>query len=165
MRRSTRSPLIVLTGGLGPTEDDLTRDVVAEVLERPLHEVAEIRQRIEERYARLGRPMPENNLRQAQVPEGARVAGKPQRHGAGNLDRTQGAVSWCCLPGPPRELEPLFDATCVPRLERVASGARIKTRVYKVVGLPESEVDQLIAPLYRPLHKSRHHDPRLAGID
>ena len=66
-----RSPLIVLTGGLGPTEDDLTRDVVAEVLERPLHEVAEIRQRIEARYARLGRPMPENNLRQAQVPEGA----------------------------------------------------------------------------------------------
>src|SRR5271157_1280788 len=65
-----RSPLIVLTGGLGPTEDDLTRDVVAEVLGRPLHEVAEIRTRIQERFARLGRPMPDNNLRQAQVPEG-----------------------------------------------------------------------------------------------
>ncbi len=61
----------MLTGGLGPTDDDLTRDVVAAVLERPLHEVAEVRERIEQRYARLGRPMPENNLRQAQVPEGA----------------------------------------------------------------------------------------------
>ena len=76
----------MLTGGLGPTEDDLTRDVVAEVLDRPLHEVAELRQRIQERFARLGRPMPENNLRQAQVAGGRRVAGKPQRHGAGNLD-------------------------------------------------------------------------------
>jgi len=60
-----RSPLILLTGGLGPTEDDLTREVVAEVLGRPLREVAEIRQRIQERFAHLGRKMPENNLRQA----------------------------------------------------------------------------------------------------
>ncbi len=144
-----RAPLIVLTGGLGPTEDDLTRDVVAEVLGRPLHEVAELRQRIEERFARLGRPMPENNLRQAQLPEGAEWLDNRNGTAPGIWIEHQNTIV-VLLPGPPRELEPLFDAACVPRLHRVAPGERIKTRIYKVVGLPESEVDQLIAPLYRP---------------
>src|SRR5208283_3330031 len=143
-----RSPLIVLTGGLGPTEDDLTRDVVAEVLGRPLHEVAELRQRIQDRYARLGRAMPENNLRQAQVPEGGEWLENRNGTAPGIWLEPKGNIV-VLLPGPPRELEPLFDATCVPRLERMASRSRIKTRVYKVVGLPESEVDQIIAPLYR----------------
>ncbi len=144
-----RSSLIVLTGGLGPTEDDLTRDVAADVLGRPLQEVAEVRRRIEERYGRLGRPMPENNLRQAQVPEGAEWL--ENRNGTAPGIWIEHAGKFVVLlPGPPRELEPLFDATCIPRLERVASGERIRTRVYKVVGLPESEVDHRIAPLYTP---------------
>ncbi len=143
-----RSPLVVLTGGLGPTEDDLTRDVVAEVLGRPLHEVPELRRRLEDRFARLGRAMAENNLRQVQVPEGGEWLENRNGTAPGIWIQHQGNIV-VLLPGPPRELEPLFDATCVPRLERVASGARIKTRVYKVVGLPESEVDQLIAPIYR----------------
>ena len=144
-----RSPLIVLIGGLGPTEDDLTRDVVAEVLGRSLREEAELRRRIEDRYARLGRTMPENNLRQARVPEGGEWL--ENRNGTAPgiwINHKDNIV--VLLPGPPRELEPMFDATCFPRLERVATGERIKTRVYKVVGLPESEVDQLIAPIYRP---------------
>jgi nicotinamide-nucleotide amidase len=144
-----RSPLIVLTGGLGPTEDDLTRDVVAEILGRPLREVPELRQRIEERFARLGRPMPENNLRQAQLPEGAEWLENRNGTAPGIWIEHQNTIV-VLLPGPPRELEPLFDSACVPRLGRVAPGERIKTRIYKVVGLPESEVDQLIAPLYRP---------------
>jgi nicotinamide-nucleotide amidase len=144
-----RSPLIVLTGGLGPTEDDLTRDVVAEILGRPLHEVAELRRRLQDRFARMGRPMPENNLRQAQIPE--RGEWLENRNGTAPgiwIEHQEHIV--VLLPGPPRELEPLFDATCIPRLERMAPARRIKTRVYKVVGLPESEVDQLIAPFYRP---------------
>jgi nicotinamide-nucleotide amidase len=144
-----RSTLIVLTGGLGPTEDDLTRNVVAHVLGRPLHEVPELRQRIEDRFARLGRTMPENNLRQARVPEGAEWLDNRNGTAPGVwIEHHKNIV--VLLPGPPRELEPLFEAACVPRLERAAPGERIKTRVYKVVGLPESEVDHLIAPLYRP---------------
>jgi nicotinamide-nucleotide amidase len=143
-----RSPLIVLTGGLGPTEDDLTRDVVAKILERPLREVPEIRRRLEDRFARMGRAMPGNNLRQAMVPEGADWLENRNGTAPGIWIEHKGNIV-VLLPGPPRELEPLFDTTCVPRLERVASGERIKTRVYKVVGLPESEVDQRIAPLYR----------------
>ncbi len=146
-----RSPLILLTGGLGPTDDNLTRNVVAEVLGRPLHEVPEIRRRIEERFARLGRSMPGNNLRQAQVPEGADWL--ENRNGTAPgiwIEHHDNIV--VLLPGPPRELEPLFDATCVSRLARVSPGERIKTRVYKVVGLPESEVDHRIAPIYRVYH-------------
>jgi nicotinamide-nucleotide amidase len=144
-----RSELIVMTGGLGPTDDDLTRDVVAKVLERSLHQVEEIRERIQSRYARLGRPMPENNLRQAQVPEGAEWLENKNGTAPGIwLEHKEKIV--ILLPGPPRELEPLFITACAPRLERKAQGLRIKSRLYKVVGLPESEVDQIIAPLYRP---------------
>jgi competence/damage-inducible protein CinA-like protein len=142
-----RSPLILLTGGLGPTEDDLTRDVVAETLERPLREVPEIRRRIEERFARLGRSMPENNLRQAQVPEGADWLENRNGTAPGIWIEHRDKIV-VLLPGPPRELEPLFAAACAPRLARVSPSKRIKTRVYKVVGLPESEVDQRIAPIY-----------------
>ena len=144
----SRSPLVLLTGGLGPTEDDLTREVVAEVLGRPLQEVPEIRQRIEERFRRLGRSMPENNLRQAQVPVGADWL--ENRNGTAPgiwIEHNHNLV--VLLPGPPRELEPMFDSVCMPRLARVASGERIQTRIYKIVGLPESEVDQRIAPIYR----------------
>ncbi|HTS68551.1 MAG TPA: competence/damage-inducible protein A [Terriglobia bacterium] len=144
-----RSPLIVFIGGLGPTDDDLTRDVVADVLGRSLHEDAELRRRIQDRFARLGRPMPENNLRQAQVPEGGEWLENRNGTAAGIWIKHRDNIL-VLLPGPPRELEPMFDATCVPRLERVAPGERIKSRVYKVVGLPESEVDHLIAPIYRP---------------
>ncbi len=145
----SRSQLIILTGGLGPTDDDLTRDVVAELLERRLQEVPEVRKNIEERYSRLGRAMPENNLRQAQVPEGAEWLENRNGTAPGIWIKEKDAIL-VLLPGPPRELEPLFDTACVPRLARMVSGAPLRTRVYKVVGLPESEVDSLIAPLYRP---------------
>jgi nicotinamide-nucleotide amidase len=142
-----RSSLLLLTGGLGPTEDDLTRNVVAEVLGRPLQEVPEIRRRIEERFQRLGRSMPENNLRQAQVPVGADWL--ENRNGtAPGIWIEHNRILVVLLPGPPRELEPMFDSVCMPRLARVAPGERIRTRIYKVVGLPESEVDQRIAPIY-----------------
>jgi nicotinamide-nucleotide amidase len=142
-----RSPLIILTGGLGPTEDDINRTVVAEVLGRPLREVSAVRGRIEERFARVGRSMPENNLRQALVPQGAEWL--PNEHGtAPGIWLVQDGVTVVLLPGPPNELKPMFDAECHPRLERMATGQRIRTRVLKVTGLPESEVDARIAPIY-----------------
>ncbi len=144
-----RSPLIILTGGLGPTEDDINRSVVAEVLGRPLREMPGIRQRIQERFARLGRPMPENNARQALVPEGAEWL-KNELGTAPGIWLERKGVTIVLLPGPPGELKAMFDAECKPRLERLASGERIQTRVYKVVGLPESEVDERIAPIYKP---------------
>jgi len=142
-----RSHVVVLTGGLGPTEDDVNRDVVAEVLGRPLHEVEGIRRAIEERFARLGRTMSPNNLRQALVPQGADWLENPNGTAPGLWIEQDGRVV-ILLPGPPRELEALFSTACLPRLERIATGQRLRSRVYKVVGLPESEVDQRIAPIY-----------------
>jgi nicotinamide-nucleotide amidase len=144
----SRSPLIILTGGLGPTEDDLTRPVVSEVLGRPLREVPEIRKQIQERLTRFGRPMAENNLRQAMVPEGAAWLENKQGTAPGiwiEHDRNLLVL----LPGPPGELEAMFDAVCLPRLAQASKGHRIRTRVYKVVGLPESEVDKRAAAVYK----------------
>jgi len=143
----SRSPLIILTGGLGPTEDDLTRGVVSGVLGRPLREVPEIRRQIEDRLARFGRPMAENNLRQAMVPEGAVWLENNNGTAPGIwIEHEHNIV--VLLPGPPGELEAMFDAACMPRLAQASTGQRIKTRVYKVVGLPESEVDKRAAAIY-----------------
>jgi len=143
----SRSPLIILTGGLGPTEDDLTRGVVSGVLRRPLREVPEIRRQIEERLARFGRPMAENNLRQAMVPQGAVWLENNNGTAPGIwIEHDHNIV--VLLPGPPGELEAMFDAACLPRLTQASTGQRIKTRVYKVVGLPESEVDKRAAAIY-----------------
>jgi nicotinamide-nucleotide amidase len=144
----SRSPLIILTGGLGPTEDDLTRGVVSGVLRRPLREVPEIRRQIEERLARFGRPMAENNLRQAMVPQGAVWLENNNGTAPGIwIEHDHNIV--VLLPGPPGELEAMFDAACVPRLAQASTEQRIKTRVYKVVGLPESEVDKRAAAIYQ----------------
>lgn len=143
-----RSRLIILTGGLGPTEDDLSRDVVAEALGRKLREVAEIRQSIEKRFARLGRAMSPNNLRQALVPEGAAWLENKNGTAPGIWIEHDGAIV-VLLPGPPRELEAMFESSCLPRLAPLAGGIRLESRVIKVAGLPESEVDQRIAPIYK----------------
>lgn len=143
-----RSQLIILTGGLGPTEDDINREVVAELLDRRLSEVADLRQRLQERFARLGRLMPDNNLRQALVPEGAEWLENQFGTAPGIWIEHDGHIV-LLLPGPPRELEPMFDTECLPRLAHFAGSQKIRTRVYKIVGLPESEVDQRIAPLYK----------------
>ncbi len=143
-----RSRVIILTGGLGPTEDDINRDVVAEVLGRALQVVPEIRQRIEERFARLGRPMPENNLRQAMVPEGADWL-ENKNGTAPGIWLEQDGTTIVLLPGPPWELEAMFESACLPRLGHLPTGQRLQSRVYKVAGLPESEVDQRISPIYK----------------
>lgn len=143
-----RSQLIILIGGLGPTEDDVNREVVAEVLGRPLHEEPEIRRRIEARFARFGRAMSPNNLRQAVVPEGAEWLENHNGTAPGLWIEHEGAAI-VLLPGPPREMEAMFDAACLPRLERVAPPSVVRTLVLKVIGLAESEVDQRIAPIYK----------------
>src|SRR5208282_613271 len=108
----------------------------------------EIRRQIQERLARFGRPMAENNLRQAMVPDGA--VWLENKHGTAPgiwIEHDRNIL--VLLPGPPGELEAMFDAACLPRLAQASTGQRIKTRVYKVVGLPESEVDKLAAVVYK----------------
>lgn len=143
-----RSPLVIVIGGLGPTEDDLNRRVVADVLGLPLRQVPEVLERIAARYARTGRTMPPNNARQAMVPEGSEWLENKNGTAPGIWIEREGKII-IMLPGPPRELEPLFVAQCLPRLQHFASGEKIRTRVFKLAGLPESEVDHRIAPVYK----------------
>jgi nicotinamide-nucleotide amidase len=144
----SRSDLIILVGGLGPTEDDINREVAADVLGRPLHEVPEVREQIEKRFARVGRAMSENNLRQTMVPEGG-VWLENKIGTAPGIWLQHNETIVILLPGPPKELEAMFESACLPRLAPLAGGQKLHSRVYKVVGLPESEVDHLIAPLYK----------------
>src|SRR5579863_1304443 len=110
-----RSGLVILSGGIGPTEDDITRDVVSDVTARPLRENEEIRHRIEQRFRRLGRSMPPNNLRQAWVPEGADWLENPNGTAPGIWIEHQGVII-VLLPGPPWELEAMFEVSCMSRL-------------------------------------------------
>ncbi|MCS6953988.1 MAG: competence/damage-inducible protein A [Bryobacterales bacterium] len=143
-----RSEIILLTGGLGPTEDDVTREAVAAALGRSLVFRADLLEWIEERFRRAGRRMAEINRRQAYIIEGAEAWRNDNGTAPGLWVEHDGRVV-ILLPGPPAELQPMFLRECLPKLERWAPRQVIRTRVYRVAGMPESDLDQLIAPVYR----------------
>lgn len=140
--------LILLCGGLGPTDDDLTREVVAGVLGRPLHTDPAIVDAIAARFAARGWTMADNNRRQAQVPEGAVVL--PNARGtAPGLWIEDGARGVLLLPGPPREMAPLLDYAMATFVEPRSGGRRLVRRVLRMTGRGESTIDALLQPLYR----------------
>src|SRR3984893_1918179 len=143
-----RVELIIASGGLGPTQDDLTRETVAELLGRKLKRNDAILHYIESRFRSLGREMPAVNVRQAMVPEGAEILENPRGTAPGLWLEDSGHMI-ALLPGPPRELKPLFREQVLPRLERRVSGVRLHHREIRVTGLGESHVEQRILPIYR----------------
>ena len=145
--RHPETGIVILTGGLGPTEDDVTRAAVAEALGRELVFSQEICDGIEERFRRRQRKMAEINKRQAYVVAGAEVLPNANGTAPGQWIVTDGRVV-ILLPGPPGELKPLFAAECVPRLTRLLPSQVIRARFYRVTGLTESDLDALIAPVY-----------------
>ena len=142
-----RVELIISSGGLGPTQDDLTRETVADLLGRRLQRDEKIVQHIQGRFRALGREMPELNVRQAMVPEGAEVLENPRGTAPGLWIEDSGHFI-ALLPGPPRELKPLFREQVMPRLDRRVSGVRLFQRQLRVTGLGESHVEQRILPIY-----------------
>ncbi|MEP7353567.1 MAG: competence/damage-inducible protein A [Acidobacteriota bacterium] len=141
--------LLILTGGLGPTEDDVTRDAVAAALGRPLLFHQEISDEIEERFRRRSRKMAEINKRQAYVIEGAEVLPNNAGTAPGLWVDAEGTIV-ILLPGPPKEMRPMFEAECLPRLKRRMPEVVIRTRFYRVTGMTESDLDALISPVYKP---------------
>jgi nicotinamide-nucleotide amidase len=142
-----RVELIIASGGLGPTEDDLTRETVADLLGRKLVLNKSILQYIEGRFRQLGREMPAVNVRQAMVPEGAEVLENPRGSAPGLWLEAQGRRI-ALLPGPPRELKPMFHEQVLPRLERFGSSIRMFHRGLRVAGMGESAVEQRVKPIY-----------------
>jgi nicotinamide-nucleotide amidase len=143
-----RVELVISIGGLGPTEDDLTRETLAELLGRILVRDDAVLHKIEGMFRRLGRTMSEVNMRQAMVPEGAEVLDNARGTAPGLWLETDGHIV-VLLPGPPHELKPMMTAQVAPRLERLSNRARLFRRELRVTGLPESDLDQRIAPIYK----------------
>ena len=142
-----RADLVVLTGGLGPTDDDLTREAVADVLGLPLIENEQIVDRISQRFAKRGLKMPAINRRQGQVLQGASVLDNPNGTAPGQyLEHNGKAV--LLLPGPPRELQPMLAALCQGALAARATAERLYRTSLFVTGRSESHVEEAVQPIY-----------------
>lgn len=142
-----RSKVIITTGGLGPTEDDITRKVAARALGRRLLLDENVLADIRSRFRSFGRPMPERNSRQAMVIDGAQVLPNPNGTAPGLFIEHEGTAI-ALLPGPPREMHPMFENEVQRRLAARVGMLRVVRRTLRVAGVGESAVDELIAPVY-----------------
>jgi nicotinamide-nucleotide amidase len=147
-----RSDILIFSGGLGPTEDDLTREAVAEALGLTLRRDPEILARLEKRFAERGWKMSANNTKQADVLEGASVLPNPNGTApgqwlSGNFNKRDHII--VLLPGPPHELKALFEAEVRERLRAKVPPAFLAVRTLKIAMLGESAVDARVAPIYK----------------
>jgi competence/damage-inducible protein CinA-like protein len=146
-RALSRADIIVLIGGLGPTEDDVTRDAAAAALGRKLEHSSEQEAILVNRFRQFNRPMAQNNLRQTFLIEGAEALPNPNGSAPGQFVVTaRGALA--LLPGPPRELKPMVEHELAPRLKPLLPPQVIKVRTFRITGIGESDLDTLIAPVY-----------------
>jgi nicotinamide-nucleotide amidase len=143
----SRVELLLLTGGLGPTEDDVTRDAVAEALGRELVFHQEVLDAIEARFRSLRRQMAPINRRQAYILAGAEILPNDRGTAPGQWYADEKGIV-VLLPGPPNELKAMFEQQCFPRLQKIVPPRHIATRFLRVAGMAESDVDQAIAPIY-----------------
>jgi len=142
-----RSRVVITTGGLGPTEDDITRKIAARSMGRRLMLNEKALEDIRAKFVRLGRSMPEINARQAMVIEGAEILNNPNGTAPGMYLEHEGRAV-ALLPGPPREMRPMFETLVLPKLAVKAGDVRVVRHVLRVAGMGESAVDERIAPVY-----------------
>ena len=142
-----RSDFVIFCGGLGPTEDDLTRTAVASVLNRPVSIDEDILETLRQRFIARGFRMAKINERQAEVIQGAEVLDNPLGTAPGMWIEEKGRHI-VLLPGPPRELQRVFEEGVLPKIKGLAGGMRLAYRSFHVTGITESELDSQIAPIY-----------------
>jgi len=146
-----RSRLVLCMGGLGPTEDDRTRETLARLLGRKLVFNAAVRDRIRERFRRRGWPMAASNLKQCYVIDGAEVLENPNGTAPGQWLETGGRMI-ALLPGPPHEILPMFEKDVLPRLARSGRGLTVR-RVLRLTGLGESSMEAKLKGFYKMVPK------------
>jgi nicotinamide-nucleotide amidase len=142
-----RSDIVITTGGLGPTEDDITRQWTASAVDRELIYHDEIEQHLLKRFRSWGREMPDINKRQAYVIDGAQILPNPNGSAVGMLLEADDKLL-AVLPGPPRENQPMFTEHVLTKLKTRAGKVFVKRRVLRVSGKGESAVDEIAAPIY-----------------
>lgn len=140
-----RSDVVIVTGGLGPTPDDITREAVAEVTGRSLDRHDDLARVIEEIFSKLGRPMPSENLKQADLPRGARAIA-PEGTAPGFWLEHEGPLLFA-VPGVPWEMKAMLTKTILPELRQRAGHGATVSREVLVVGLGESRTHELIRDL------------------
>jgi len=148
----SRAEIVIFMGGLGPTEDDLTREALADALGLELHRDPTIITSLEQRFAARGWKMAPNNLKQADVITGATVlpnanGSAPGQWMSGKYEGRERIIM--LLPGPPHELKALFEEQCLPRLRAKLPALFIAARELKITGLGESQCDARVAPIYK----------------
>ncbi len=141
----SRADILILTGGLGPTADDLTKETIADAFGRELVLDPASEQHIHARFARMGREMTPNNLKQAMFPRGGIILPNPNGTAPGCIVE-EGEKAAILLPGPPKEMAPMFDASVMPYLEK-RSGHMLFSHVVRVFGMGESEAEYRLRTL------------------
>ena len=143
-----RADVVVVTGGLGPTEDDLTRDAIAVLLELEMVRQPEIEVRLRERFSGFGREMPANNLRQADVPNGLRTITPELGSAPGLIAELPDGKRIYAVPGVPAEMHEMMNGTILPELEELAGPAAIVSRILRSASLGESRVAEIMRDLF-----------------
>jgi nicotinamide-nucleotide amidase len=145
----SRADVVIATGGLGPTQDDITREGLAAALGVGLVRHGEIEDLLRQKFARLGREMPEINLIQADVPEGARYIVPGRGTAPGLIYETKDGKRVYAVPGVPAEMSEMMTETILPELEEVSGPSVLVSRTIKVAGMAESRVAELLDDLFR----------------
>ena len=147
-----RSDVIITTGGLGPTEDDITREVSAQAIGKELIYLDELEKELEQKFSRMGYKMPEINKRQAYIIKDSEILPNPKGSAAGMMIELNGKY-FAILPGPPRENQPMFDSFVLPKLQEKTGEIIVKRKLLRVSGMGESAVDEAISPIYKKFEK------------
>lgn len=147
----SRADVVISTGGLGPTGDDITREGLAEALGTKLARHPEIEEFLRERFRRMGREMPESNLRQADVPEGARYVLPERGTAPGLLLEVEGGKRVYVVPGVPAEMQEMMEGAVLPEIAILTGGRTIVSRTLKSVGVAEAKVGEMLQDLFEKL--------------
>jgi nicotinamide-nucleotide amidase len=144
----SRSQILLFTGGLGPTPDDLTTEAIAQFFHTPLVEKPEILEDISQKFARRGRQMSPSNRKQALIPEGAEILPNPTGSAPGMIWQPRPNLTILTFPGVPKEMHVMWEQTAVPYLRNLGWGTEtIYSRTLRFWGIPESTMAERVAPL------------------